>query len=1180
MKLLIGIDFFTRQQAAGETLEQYITDLKVLASSCNFRDLQDSLLRDRIIGGIKDDAVRARLLRESDLTLDKAIQICRAAELSKERMTVFDKAQDVHAVRKAKMNGAQQKQIKCKFCGRSHVFDKNKCPAFGKKCNKCQKDNHFASVCTSAKPAGKVRRDKKSVNAVDEEAEDVEELFVDVIRAADDTDDWFVDLKVNSRKVRFKLDTGSQCNIIPELVRKELQSPLRKSNSRLIVYSEHKMKPVGKTQLICEHKSKFFDLECQVVELRSQPILGLPSCKLLGLVKRTYAVREETTEVKDKYPHLFQGLGCMPGKHQIHAPRRLPVALREKVREELKRMEDLNVIERVTQPTAWVNSMVTVAKKNSDRVRICLDPKELNQAIEREHYPMRTIEEVVACIPNAKIFSTLDANCGYWQLQLDEASSDLCTFNTPFGRYKYIRMPFGINSAPEIFQRTMSQMLEGLEGVDVVMDDILIWGTTRKEHDERLDAVFRRLQENNVRLNESKCKIAVDEVKYIGHLLTANGLKPDMMKVEAVKNMTQPANKKELQRYLGMINYLGKFLPNLSEVTAPLRKLLVKENDWQWHQEHTTAFEKLQQMATEAPILQFYDVNQPVTVSVDASQNGVGAVLLQNEKPVAYASKAFTDCEKRYAQIEKELAAVVYGAEKFHQYVFMRKFEIESDHKPLETIMKKPLADTPPRLQRMLLKLQKYDCKLTYKRGKEMYIADALSRDFIPKSEVDEESQDIAVCMVDSLPMSAARRDELEKQTQADPELRKLMESVKEGWPEMKQDADKEIRQYWQYRDDITTEGGLLFKLQKVIIPSSMRKLMLEKLHQSHQGVEKTKRLARDVLFWPGMNADIAELVERCDICSRHRASNQKEPMHGHDLPGRPWQKIGSDLFEFDGSTYLILVDYYLNYFEINKLTSTSSKAVIAICKQQFARHGVPDEVISDNGPQYASAEFHQFCVEYGVTHKTSSPRYPQSNGKSEKAVQIAKNLLKKSADDGKDVHLALLAYRNTPGDGLPSPAQMLMGRRTKTTIPTSGRLLQPSTVSREDIIDRKKELQRRQKQFYDKGTKDLSVLEPCDMVTYQDGKVWRPAVVIKKDESPRSYIIEGEGGVHYRRNRRHLQKRPGCQLGHYYDDLEEVDTSDNSNIATSQRSSSQDNTQRGHRCPQRKRRRPVRLDL
>nr|XP_054762080.1 uncharacterized protein LOC129268566 [Lytechinus pictus] len=200
--------FFTRQQAAGETLEQYITDLKVLASSCNFRDLHDSLLRDRIIGGIKDNAVRARLLRESDLTLDKAIQICRAAELSKERMTVFDKAQDVHAVRKAKVNGAKQKQIKCKFCERSHVLDKNKCPAFCKKCNKCQKDNHFASVCTSAKPAGKVRRDKKSVNAVDEEAEDVEEFFVDVIRAADDTDDWFVDLKVNSRKVSFKLDTG------------------------------------------------------------------------------------------------------------------------------------------------------------------------------------------------------------------------------------------------------------------------------------------------------------------------------------------------------------------------------------------------------------------------------------------------------------------------------------------------------------------------------------------------------------------------------------------------------------------------------------------------------------------------------------------------------------------------------------------------------------------------------------------------------------------------------------------------------------------------------------------------------------------------------------------------------------------------------------------------------------
>ena len=314
------------------------------------------------------------------------------------------------------------------------------------------------------------------------------------------------------------------------------------------------------------------------------------------------------------------------------------------------------------------------------------------------------------------------------------------------------------------------------------------------------------------------------------------------------------------------------------------------------------------------------------------------------------------------------------------------------------------------------------------------------------------------------------------------------METVKDGWPESRQEVNADIRLYWQYKDEITIEGNLLFKLHKVIIPSKMRKLILGKLHQSHQGVEKTKRLARDVLFWPGMNAEIAETVERCDICSRHRASNQKEPMHGHDIPERPWQKVGSDLFEFAGSTYLILVDYYSNYFEINKLASTSSRAVIAVCKQQFARHGIPEEMISDNGPQYASAEFCQFCADYGLRHTTSSPRYPQSNGKAEKAVQIAKNLLKKSAEEGQEVHLALLAYRNTPGDGLPSPVQMLMGRRTNTTLPTSRRLLRPQLAVRQEILQkRKKELQDRQKRFYDKGSKELTALKPGESVSYQE---------------------------------------------------------------------------------------------
>ena len=224
---------------------------------------------------------------------------------------------------------------------------------------------------------------------------------------------------------------------------------------------------------------------------------------------------------------------------------------------------------------------------------------------------------------------------GYWQMRIDDDSANLCTFNSPYGTYRYKRMTFGIKFAPEIFQRIMMQMLDDLEGIEVVMDDILIWGETEELHDARLEAVLNRLREHNVKLNREKCKLRVTEVSYIGHVLTQEGVKPDPRKVEAVTRMQKPANKKELQRYLGMITYLAKFIPNLSDVTAPLRKLLEKDTDWQWLHEQDKAFEILQKLVTEAPVLQYYSVTEPVVVSVDASKDGVGAVLLQNGKPVA-----------------------------------------------------------------------------------------------------------------------------------------------------------------------------------------------------------------------------------------------------------------------------------------------------------------------------------------------------------------------------------------------------------------------------------------------------------------------------------------------------------------------------------------------------------------
>ena len=261
-------------------------------------------------------------------------------------------------------------------------------------------------------------------------------------------------------------------------------------------------------------------------------------------------------------------------------------------------------------------------------------------------------------------------------------------FNSPFGR-----LPFGLSSAQDIFQKVMTEMFEDIDCVEVAVNDILVWGTNKAEHDSRLIKVLDRAHLQNLKLNKTKCQLKKQEITYLGHILTKDGLKPDPKKKQAINDMTPPTNREALQCFLGMITYLSKFIPHLSQTAAPLRALLEKGMEWQWNQEHLQSFSTLKCLATTAPVLAYFNPSQPVKLSVDASSKCLGAVLLQNDHPVAYASRALTNTQQHYAQIEKEMLAVVFGCTKFHDYIYgMPNVEVKSDHKPLEAILRKPLC--------------------------------------------------------------------------------------------------------------------------------------------------------------------------------------------------------------------------------------------------------------------------------------------------------------------------------------------------------------------------------------------------------------------------------------------------------------------------------------------------------
>ena len=307
------------------------------------------------------------------------------------------------------------------------------------------------------------------------------------------------------------------------------------------------------------------------------------------------------------------------------------------------------------------------------------------------------------------MFTKVDLASAFWHLELDEESSMLTTFATPYGRYRWLRLPFGLSVSSEIFQKHLHQELHVLPVVKCIADDVLIHGTNDADHDSNLERFMGRCQQKGIKLNSQKLELKAKEVPFHGYLLTMEGLKPDPEKVRAIVEMPRPEGRDDILRLNGMVNYLSRFLPNLPDVMKPLRDLTHKDAAWCWDDLQEKAWSDVKKLIVSAPVLAYYKSTEALEIQCDSSQSGLAAALMQNGHPIAYVSRALTETESRYAQIEKEMLAIVFSVEKFNDYTFGRKTIVHTDHKPLESIVKKPLHRAPKRLQGMMIRLQKYD---------------------------------------------------------------------------------------------------------------------------------------------------------------------------------------------------------------------------------------------------------------------------------------------------------------------------------------------------------------------------------------------------------------------------------------------------------------------------------------
>lgn len=545
-----------------------------------------------------------------------------------------------------------------------------------------------------------------------------------------------------------------------------------------------------------------------------------------------------------------------------------------------------------------------------------------------------------------------------------------------------------------------------------------------------------KLTQNGMQLNEDKCVYCQEEVRVLGFIVSANGVRPDPQKVRAIKGFLRPTNQTELQKFLGMLEFYGRFIKGRSSIKAPLNQLLCNNAAWHWGPKQEEAFCRLKEALAEDSLLTPFNPNETVVLTTDASPTGIGAVLEQNGRPVLFVSKTLTSAEKKYAQIEREALAIVWATKRLHKFVYGRRFQLVTDNKPLMYIFhpsKSLSAITAARLQRWAMSMMAYDYEVVHKLSHEIPVSDALSRCTSSGSEtVAFEVNAIQDCIMEP-PTSKER---IRATSKKDPLMRQLYNQIMHGWRTVKRGP---LMPYAKLRNDLVIEDGLIFKGNRLVIPPRLRKSIINELHKGHIGADSMKSLARHSVWWNNIDKDIEHHVKACDGCCMGKDHVQPQWQSWPEEMDK-WKRVHMDFAGplRDGTYALVLIDAYSKWPEVHLMNRTTSAETIRRLRRTFAQEGVPETLVSDNGPQFVSGEMTDWLSRIGCKHVRTPPYHPRSNGIAERFVRTLKNHLR--AAQTEDLQTAvdrfLIQYRNRehPATGV-APATIMRGQLLRSPI-------------------------------------------------------------------------------------------------------------------------------------------------
>ncbi|XP_061395874.1 uncharacterized protein K02A2.6-like, partial [Musca vetustissima] len=741
-----------------------------------------------------------------------------------------------------------------------------------------------------------------------------------------------------------------------------------------------------------------------------------------------------------------------------------------------------------------------------------------NEAILRENYPLPTFDTFMTKLQGAKWFSRLDLKNAYHQLELDEGSREITTFITSKGLYRYKRLLLGVNSAPEIFQKTMENILAPCTGVVNYLDDVIVFGSTEDEHDKRLKEVLKVFGDANVLLNDEKCVWKTGQLLFLGHILSVEGISTDPDKIDTVL----------------------KFIPDLADFTEPLRKLTKKDVKFIWESDQYKAFQNLKKQLSKMPTLSYFNPKSRTRLIADASPVALGAVLLQfiDNVPVviSFASKSLSETERRYSQTEKESLALVWGVARFYYYLAGIEFELVTDHKPLEAIFK-PTSKPPARIERWVLRLQSFKFKIIYQAGK-YNIADSLSRLCkIENSLSFDQQSESSICSIieETIPKELSILEIVEN-NRADPELMEAVENIKNNsW------SSTTTNKFFPFRHELCTLGNILLRGTKIVIPLPLRARVLTLAHEGHPGETVMKRRLRSKVWWPLIDRDVGKYVKNCRHCLLVSQPQYPAPMIRRVFPEGPWLCLAMDLLGPlpNHDFILVVIDYYSRYQEVKFLKKITSSAIIDLLEEIFSRLGYPKSITTDNGRQFVSDEFKGYCADRNIEIITSPPYWPQANGEVEnmnrsivKRLRIAHS---NGSDYKKEIQKFMLMYNVTPhGTTGKAPTELLFNRMIRDRIPSIldvGENILDAEARDMDAVNKEKGRQRADK---DRRAKD-SDIKVGDRVLLQNvifPNKLAPTFGVEEFE-----VVNREGNdvtvrgddinKVYRRNISHLKKLP-----------------------------------------------------